>query len=59
MASHSQSLDMLLSGLKRHLKDPRFVGLCGTHDTVARQLHEAGVAATVNHTPAIEAVEQE
>ena len=63
---------MLLSGLKRHMKernpsavdihsekDPRFAGLRGTRDTVARELREAGVGTAVQHTPVFEMVEEE
>ena len=59
----SRTIDMLLSGLKCYRleknpvsvdilseKDPVFAGLRGTRDTVARQLWEAGVGASVKHT---------
>ncbi len=68
----SRTIDMLLSGLKRHMKvrnpcavdilsetDPRFTGLRDTRDTVARQLREAGVGATVKHTAVFSATEEE
>lgn len=68
----SRTIDMLLCGLKRHMKelnpdavdilnekDPRFAGLRGTRDTVSRQLREAGVGATVKHTSVFSAAEED
>ena len=59
----SKTIDLLLAGLKRHMKevnltapnflneqDQRFSGLRGTRDTVARQLREEGIGAAVKHT---------
>ena len=40
-------------------KDPRFAGLHGTRDTVARELREAGMGAAVQHTPVFKTVEEE
>ena len=34
-------------------EDDRFIGLRGTRDTVARQLHEQGIGASVKHTEII------
>ena len=58
----SRSIHMLLAGLNRHMKeispsapnflseeDDRFRGLHGTRDTVARQLREEGIGASVKH----------
>ena len=39
-------------------KDPRFAGLRGTRDTVARQLREEGVGAAVKHTEVISSTEE-
>ena len=68
----SRTIDMLLSGLKRYMKelnpeavntlgkkDPRFAGLSGTQDTVSRQLHEAGVGTTVKHTSVLSVASRE
>ena len=62
----SKTIDMLLSGLKCHMKeinpsspnflseeDDRFVGLCGTRDTIARQLREQGIRASIKHVEVI------
>ena len=59
----SKTIDLLLCGLRRHMKevnpvapnflneqDDRFAGLRGTRDTVARRLREEGIGAVVNHT---------
>ena len=54
----SRTIDMLLSGLKHYRlenidilseKDPIFAGIWGIRDTVARQLREAGVGASVKY----------
>ena len=62
----SRTIDMLLAGLKRHIKeispsapnflneeDDHFRGLRGTRDTIARQLREGGIGASVKHTEVI------
>ncbi len=59
----SKIIDILLSGLKCHMKqlnpeavdilsekDPKFTGLRGVRDTVARELRKDGIGATVKHT---------
>lgn len=68
----SKTIDKLLTALKHYMKglnpeaveilskkDPRFTGLCGMRDTVSRELREAGVGATVKHTPVISVAEEE
>ena len=40
-------------------KDPRFAGLRGTRDTLARQLREAGVGGTVKHISIFSAAEED
>ena len=62
----TSTLNSLLSGLKRYMMkcnpstpnfldehDPRFSGLRGTRDRVARSLRDDGVGAVVKHTPII------
>lgn len=69
----SKSIDLLLAGLKRHMKelnpetaidifdekDTRFNGLRGMRDTRARQLREDGVGANVKHTSVFSETEEE
>ena len=58
----SKTIDLLLTGLKHHMKeinpstpnflneeDDRFKGLHGTRDTIACQLREQGIGASVKH----------
>ena len=59
----SRSIDILLAGLKRHMKEispsaPNFLNeeddrFRGTRDTVARQLREEGIGASVKHAEVI------
>ena len=62
----SKTVNLLLAGLKRHMneinpstpnflneEDDDFKGLRGTRDTIARQLCEQGIRASVKHVEVI------